>query len=316
VEQPFWSELEFASYRLRVNLTRRQLPVAARIRIGLALEPLERELAGRRKAQAAGRPRGEKSVPVTRREESGETSERIATALGMSEPTYRRGAKVLREGSPKLVAEFEAGEHSPNGAFTRLRSEQRGLERERIARELQEQPPVLPDGRFNVVVSDPPWPLAGLPYPTMSFEEIAAQAIPDLLTEDAVVWLWTTNGFLPQALEIGAGWGLTYRTTLTWAKNKVGTGCYLRGQTEPCLLFTRGKPLFTLTSQSTLLTAPVREHSRKPHSFYVLVEELCPGSKLELFARQERPGWTTWGAEVGKFPTAKTSRSSHQKGTP
>ncbi len=56
-----------------------------------------------------------------------------------------------------------------------------------------------------------------------------------------------------------------------------------------------------LTTQTTLLVAPAREHSRKPDEFYRLVEALCPGSRMELFARERRPGWTAWGAEASMF---------------
>jgi N6-adenosine-specific RNA methylase IME4 len=36
----------------------------------------------------------------------------------------------------------------------------------------------------------------------------------------------------------------------------------------------------------------------KPDEFYALVESLCPGSKLEMFARMVRPGWKAWGHEI------------------
>ena len=48
-----------------------------------------------------------------------------------------------------------------------------------------------------------------------------------------------------------------------------------------------------------VLMADVREHSRKPDEFYEMVETLCPGSKVDLFAREEREGWVTWGGEIG-----------------
>jgi N6-adenosine-specific RNA methylase IME4 len=53
-----------------------------------------------------------------------------------------------------------------------------------------------------------------------------------------------------------------------------------------------------LTNQTTLLHGPMREHSRKPDEFFAMVESLCPGSKVELFAREARPGWQAWGAEA------------------
>jgi len=51
-------------------------------------------------------------------------------------------------------------------------------------------------------------------------------------------------------------------------------GDWLRGQTEHCLFCVRGRPVVTLTNQSTVLVAPRREHSRKPDEFYRLVEVL------------------------------------------
>jgi hypothetical protein len=42
-------------------------------------------------------------------------------------------------------------------------------------------------------------------------------------------------------------------TMLTWAKNRMGNGLWLRGQTEPCILAVRGKPLVTLTLWAEIL---------------------------------------------------------------
>jgi len=79
----------------------------------------------------------------------------------------------------------------------------------------------------------------------------------------------------------------------------IGLGSWLRSQTEPYLMATKGNPTVCLTNQSTILMADVREHSRKPDEFYEMVETLCPGSKVDLFAREEREGWVTWGGEIG-----------------
>jgi N6-adenosine-specific RNA methylase IME4 len=48
-----------------------------------------------------------------------------------------------------------------------------------------------------------------------------------------------------------------------------------------------------------------REHSRKPEEFYILVEATCPGSKVELFARQARAGWQAFGDQTDLFPTTR-----------
>jgi N6-adenosine-specific RNA methylase IME4 len=309
---PFASEAEFHRYRLLTNLKRRQLSDAQRIRIGLALEPRERALAAARKAQGKGKRRGEKSLPVALPEEKGETRQRVARAVGLKPSSYARGARVLREGSPELVAAFEAGSETVNSAHRRLQAAQRRQERLELAERLEREPPPLPEGPYGVLLLDPAWPEQGeLPYPTMSLEEIASLPVPELLTEKGIVWLWTTNRFLFEAERIGREcWQLERRGLLTWAKDRLGTGYPLRGQTEHCLLFSRGQPLFLPGDASTLLQGPVREHSRKPESFYTLVERICPGSKLELFARERRDGWETWGAECERF--GKRSRSEEE----
>jgi N6-adenosine-specific RNA methylase IME4 len=105
-----------------------------------------------------------------------------------------------------------------------------------------------------------------------------------------------------------AAWFIRHRTILTWSNDSMCTGDWLRGQTEHCLMAVRGKPVVTLSNQTTLLNAPMREHSRKPDEFYALVEGLCPAplnGRLELFARQARPGWIAAGAEVGKFQAGR-----------
>ena len=63
---------------------------------------------------------------------------------------------------------------------------------------------------------------------------------------------------------------------------------------------TRGRPIVQLTNESTVLFAPMRAHSQKPHEFYDLVERLCPApAYLDLFSRhQHNSKWTCWGDEA------------------
>lgn len=101
--------------------------------------------------------------------------------------------------------------------------------------------------------------------------------------------------------------GFDYKTCLTWVKDRVNPGLWLMGQTEHCLLGARGRPTVLGTSTPTVLHAARREHSRKPDEFFALVERICPGRKLELFARTRRPGWQVWGLETDRFPTEGTA---------
>jgi len=80
----------------------------------------------------------------------------------------------------------------------------------------------------------------------------------------------------------------------------MGMGDWLRGQTEHCIMAVRGKPVVTLTNQTTLLHAPVRGHSVKPVEFYDLVESLCPAPRYaDLFSRyRHNDKWDCHGDEA------------------
>lgn len=188
--------------------------------------------------------------------------------------------------------------------------------------ELIETPPLPVTKKYQCLVIDPPWYYQlrnkdethrnRIPYPPMSIDEILNLPVPELCDPEAVLWLWFTNNHLVEAAQCLQAWDFTLKTVLTWekiaknGKTRMGTGHWLRNSTGHCILATKGKVksfshLKKLTNQTTILHAPRREHSRKPEEFYALVEHFCPGSKLELFARQQREGWDSWGDEVGKF---------------
>jgi N6-adenosine-specific RNA methylase IME4 len=136
---------------------------------------------------------------------------------------------------------------------------------------------------------------------TMDIEEIKAMPIEDIAADDAILWLWTTNAHLRVAFDVVDACGFEYKTLLTWVKDRMGTGEWLRGQTEHCLLAARGKPVFIHGTHTTMIEAARREHSRKPEEFYAVVESSCPGSKVELFARQERRAWQAFGNDIERF---------------
>lgn len=49
----------------------------------------------------------------------------------------------------------------------------------------------------------------------------------------------------------------------------------------------------------SVIEAPRTKHSKKPEIVYELIEKMYPNQKyLELFARNRRNGWVSWGDEV------------------
>lgn len=186
----------------------------------------------------------------------------------------------------------------------------RTAKREKAVAAVQALPaPTTLKGPWGVIVADPPWNYekraddgthrAALPYPSMSLDEIRDLEIPKP-ADDAILWLWTTNAHMEHAYGIARRWGFEPKTILTWVKDRMGTGDWLRGQSEHCLLCVRGKPTVALTNQTTVLNGPMRAHSQKPDEFFALVEALCPDRRrIELFAREAREGWEAWGDTNG-----------------
>lgn len=202
-----------------------------------------------------------------------------------------------------------------DGRAGTMRAHAKQVEKREVAKQIEAEPAPLPSGPYRVIVSDPPWAYdkrAGdathrgdLPYPSMTTDAICALDVATLAHPDAcILWLWTTNAFMRDAYRVLDAWGFEEKTILTWVKDRMGLGDWLRGQTEHCILAVRGRPTVLLTNQTTALHGPLREHSRKPDEFYALVEALCPGSKVEMFCRTPRPGWARWGAETEKFNAA------------
>jgi N6-adenosine-specific RNA methylase IME4 len=200
---------------------------------------------------------------------------------------------------PKRAQKVRDGELTLGAAIRELKLENA------VAAVQSLPPPTSLEGPWGVIVADPPWQYdkrakdathrAALPYPSMTLDEIRELKIP-LPADDAILWLWTTNAHMEHAFGVAREWGFEPRTILTWVKNKMGTGDWLRGQTEHCLLCTRGHPAVTLTNQTTVINGPMRAHSQKPDEFFVMVEALCPDKRrIELFAREARSGWEAWG---------------------
>lgn len=174
---------------------------------------------------------------------------------------------------------------------------------------------------YEMIMADPPWPFETFSekgqrkspsahYETMTIDEIAALPVGQLARDSAVLWLWATYPLLPQALDVMRAWGFVYKTGGTWAKRtahgrrQFGTGYTLRSACEPFLIGTVGSPK-TTNSVRNFIDARAREHSRKPDAAYVAAARLMPRAwRCELFSRESRPCWDTWGLEAGKFDQA------------
>ncbi len=163
--------------------------------------------------------------------------------------------------------------------------------------------------KYKTIYTDPPWPQqsggikgAANYYTTMSVDSIALMGdwVKEIADPRSHLYMWTVSNFLPEALQVIEDWGFRYVTNLAWVKDKIGLGYYFRTKHELLLFGVRGKPRKPkeMSAIESIIHAPRLEHSAKPHEFYELIERASPGPYLEIFARNKREGWHSWGNEL------------------
>ena len=189
-------------------------------------------------------------------------------------------------------------------------------------------------GHYGAILADPPWRFrtwnntevikprgygdasANIHYRTMTTLQICELPVATLATNDCALFLWTSWPQIYDALAVIESWGFEYKTcAFCWTKahagqielfdddveGLLGMGYWTRANSEPCLLATRGKPKRINADVRQAIIEPRREHSRKPSCVGERIERLVAGPYLELFAREQRPGWDCWGDQVDKF---------------
>jgi N6-adenosine-specific RNA methylase IME4 len=156
-------------------------------------------------------------------------------------------------------------------------------------------------------------------YTTMPDDEIAALPVHTLAARDSHLFYWDTTARIAAGrhIPIMRAWGFEPTAfAFTWVKTRkyenpelcmfadsfvMNGGFTTRKNTEVCILGRRGNPKRLRKDVRELIFAPRREHSRKPDEFYERVQQYCAGPYLELFSRTDRPNWTSWGDQAGKF---------------
>jgi len=292
---------------IRNQFSRRNLSTFQRCELALKLEPLIAKQAKRNQVEA-GKRYGKGLQNSAKAFEPVDTRKEVARAANVSGDTIAKVKVIDAKADETAKAKLRTGETTIHREFKRITDAERKAEQIEAV-----QSAALPAGKFHVIVADPPWSYNNrpddvthrgrCPYPPMTVDAITALPVGTLAHDDCILWLWVTNAHIAEGHAVAEAWGFTVKTILTWGKSTMGLGDWLRGQTEHCLMCVKGRPVVNLTNQTTLLHGAVREHSRKPVEFYRLVEALCPGTKVELFARQEREGWKSHGTERGLFST-------------
>lgn len=204
-------------------------------------------------------------------------------------------------------------------------------EKAKVLKKTNELPnffPPLPEKKYDIIYADPPWHYNGkmqfdlsgksvdqidlsknifisaadFKYPTVKTSELKKLPIADIANDDALLFMWTTNPHLDQAIDLGTAWGFEYKTVaFVWDKMIHNPGQYTLSNVEMVLVFKRGRiprPRGARNVQQ-LVRSPRRAHSQKPDEIAKLIERMFPSQeKLELFARTRLENWDAWGLEM------------------
>lgn len=313
-----------------LNLRRRHLSESQRSVVAAKIANMAR--GGDRKSDQTANLRFDPSLPITP-----VSVATAADMLNVSGRSVENARAVIAHGVPELVERVEAGEVSVSAAADVARlpeAEQRDVlstgdksillnaakkvraEREvtrrterieKIAEIAKGNAPLAVAAKFPVIYADPPWRYEHAisnsreienHYPTMSLDEICAMPVRDIVTDDAILYMWATAPKLAECMQVLTAWGFDYRTNFVWVKDKIGMGYHARSQHEILLVAKRGNipPPAVADRVSSVVMAERGEHSAKPAVFYELIESFYPTlPKIELFCRSPREGWAVWG---------------------
>jgi N6-adenosine-specific RNA methylase IME4 len=173
---------------------------------------------------------------------------------------------------------------------------------------LEELYPSLPDIKYDIIYADPPWDYNGkmqfdktstikekldlsrkifissaaFKYPTLKLEELMKLPLNKIMKEDCLLFMWTTNPQLENAIKLGNAWGFQYKTiAFIWNKMSHNPGQYTLSNCELCLVFKHGKipkPRGARNIQQ-LVSVPREAHSVKPIEVIKGITAMFPTQK-------------------------------------
>lgn len=278
----------------RRNLTKDQLAV-------IAVEALPLFEAEAKKRQGT---RTDLKLNLPQKVAEGEARELVGRCFNVNK-TYVSKAKKLKRNNSEYFEKVKCGKLN----FSQIRTEE--MKQKKVEQTEKIKALVLPEGKFNLIVVDPPWEQAGeysstnfrggTKYPAMTTQQIKDYPILERADNDCVLWLWGIDAGLKETLEVIESWGFKRKDTLIWHKTgAMGLGKWLRREHEYCFLCVKGKPQFKGESFRSVFDAPRRKSCEKPDEFYDLIIKASPDLKfrLDVFARKKRVGWVSIGDEV------------------
>lgn len=176
----------------------------------------------------------------------------------------------------------------------------------------------LNDLKYEIIYADPPWQkkkggirksrpnqTRNLDYNTLPIEEIKNIFSNIQVEKKHNFFVWTVDEFLFDCENMMRELGYSLHARLIWDKeNGVAPAFTIRYSHEYLLWFYKKrnmlKPCEELKGKyTTVLREKSTKHSKKPEIAYKMLEEMFPNTKkIELFARNYRKNWDSFGDEL------------------
>lgn len=173
---------------------------------------------------------------------------------------------------------------------------------------------------YGLIYADPPWKQSKggkksvrenssgkpLDYPTCSLDEIKEhlRLATESTTENSILFPWTIDKYLFEAQQIAESLGYKLHARMIWDKvTGIPAAFTVRYGHEYLLYMYKGKLTPVAKDERgkihTVFRERVTKHSKKPDIAYEIIERLYPDlKKLEMYARETRDGWDSFGNEV------------------
>lgn len=179
---------------------------------------------------------------------------------------------------------------------------------------------------FDVVDVDPPTDFelysekgnvksASAQYNILSWEFLETLPVGHLIRGNGIITLWACPPTLNKSMRLLEAWGARYKTELVWPKGRMSTGYRSRGMHESVLLGVFGDEHQIHEALYGVIKGKARGHSQKPKEWYEHLAAKTPGlDRLCLFSRENHPGFTHWGDQVGQLDGgARPARQQKEK---
>ena len=178
--------------------------------------------------------------------------------------------------------------------------------------------PPLPNSEFEIIYADPPWDYRGQlqhagkgsedsggaarHYPTVTLTELKKLEISRIAADSSLLFMWSTNPHLDQAIELRQGMGVCLGDGRLRLGQGTGQPRLLHDEPVRALscLQARKDPRTAGSRNIRQLVSEKRDrHSQKPEEVRRRIDAMFPSlRKIELFARSRNRGWKSWGLEA------------------